>query len=341
MKGDGLTRRQVLIGTVGALAGAALSPLAKAIQHKDLVIGKDPFTFKVTHDWLTPPSNIAYGDTHGLALDSHGHIYLAHTVHSSSQSGDTILQFDPKGKFMSSWGGEFRGGAHGLDIRKEGRDEFLYHCDVAHRLVTKTTLKGEKIWQRGVPMESGVYPEANRWNPTNVAFDPNGDLIVADGYGSHYIHRYSKDGDYKGIVIKPGTDAGFVREPHGLWIDKRHKEPRLIIADRGNRRLQYFTLDGKHLGFVTEGIRRPCHIHYNGELMLVPDLESVVTILDKNDKVVASIGDGNPTNLRDAPRDTWIPGKFIHPHAAIWINKNDIVVVEWVPTGRVTRLQRV
>jgi translation initiation factor IF-1 len=46
-------------------------------------------------------------------------------------------------------------------------------------------------------------------------------------------------------------------------------------------------------------------------------------------------------DLRDAPRDKFIPGKFVHPHAAIWINKKDIVVVEWVPIGRVTRLKRV
>ncbi len=74
--------------------------------------------------------------------------------------------------------------------------------------------------------------------------------------------------------------------------------------------------------------------------MLVPDLDSVVTILDKDDKVLASLGDGHPSNLRDAPREQFIPGKFIHPHAAIWVNKHDILVVEWVPIGRVTLLKK-
>ncbi|MBX7133480.1 MAG: hypothetical protein K1X67_12475 [Fimbriimonadaceae bacterium] len=335
------TRRDVLAGAFTTAAALALGPMARAIQHKDLVIGKDPFAFKVTHDWLVPPSSINYGDTHGLAVDQHGHIYLAHTVHSSSVGSDAVLVFDQKGKFMNSWGADFRGGAHGLDIRKEGSEEFLYHCDTRRRLIVKTDLKGKIIWSQGMPKDSGVYTDANQWCPTNVAFDPNGDVIVGDGYGSHYIHRYSKDGVYKGILIKPGSEAGFVREPHGLWVDHRGKEPLLIVADRGNRRLQSFTLDGKHVGFVTEGIRRPCHVHFNHDHMLVPDLESIVTILDKNDKVVAALGDGHPSNLRGAPRDQWLPGKFIHPHAAIWVNKNDIVVAEWVPTGRVTRLQRV
>jgi hypothetical protein len=208
-------------------------------------------------------------------------------------------------------------------------------------LVVKTDLNGKTVWQKGVPTESGVYPSADRWKPTNVAFDPNGDVFVGDGYGSSYIHRYSMDGEYKGVVIGPGSKSGKVQEPHGLWVDHRSHTPTLVVADRGNHRLQEFTLDGKHLGFVTAGMRRPCHIHYNHGLALVPDLDSVVTILDKKNDVVASLGDGDPSNLRDAPRNQFIPGKFIHPHAAIWINRKDILVVEWVPIGRITLLRNV
>ena len=104
---------------------------------------------------------------------------------------------------------------------------------------------------------------------------------------------------------------------------------------------QGFTLEGKHLGFVTEGMRRPCHLHYNKDLVLVPDLDSVVTILDKNNRIVASLGDGHPSGLRGAERKSFIPGKFVHPHSARWINSRDILVVEWVPIGRVTLLRKV
>ena len=305
------------------------------------VIGSGEHTYEVYHDWLTPPANISYGDTHGLALDSQGRIYVAHTVSQGSVKSDAVLVFDQQGKFIDSWGADFRGGAHGLDLRKEGSDEFLYHCDTRRRLFVKSTLDGKVLWERGVPMESGVYKDQNGYCPTNVAFGPDGSVFVGDGYGSHYIHRYTKNGDYMGVIVKPGSEPGTVREPHGLWVDNRGGWSRLVVADRGNRRLQYLTLDGKHIGFVTEGIRRPCHVHFNHDLVLVPDLESVVTILDKDNKVVAQLGDGNPSNLRGAPRDQWIPGKFIHPHAAIWINPRDIVVAEWVPSGRVTLLRRV
>lgn len=105
--------------------------------------------------------------------------------------------------------------------------------------------------------------------------------------------------------------------------------------------MQEFDLEGKHLGFVTAGMRRPCHIYYKGDLALVPDLDSIVTILDRNKRVVAALGDGAPDDLRSAPRERFIPGKFVHPHAAIWINRRDIAVCEWVPIDRLTHLRKV
>jgi len=73
----------------------------------------------------------------------------------------------------------------------------------------------------------------------------------------------------------------------------------------------------------------------------VPDLESVVTIVDGQNKPVVHLCDGHPSNLRGAPRDKFIPGKFVHPHDAIWLANGDILVAEWVPIGRVTLLKQV
>ncbi len=336
-----ISRRELL---AGAAAAAVLPPklfFTKRAGEKNPIVGSGEHTYEVIHDWLTPPAGTSYGDTHGLARDKAGNIYVAHTVHPSSTKPDAVVVFDQKGKFVESWGSEFAGGAHGLELRSEGSQEFIYHCDTRRRLIVKTDLHGKKIWEKGVPTESGVYKSANQWCPTNIAFLPGGDFFVGDGYGSSYVHRYSQDGDYRGIVCRPGREKGKVSCPHGLMVDMRGGEQRLLIADRSNHRLQYFSLDGQHEGFVTEGIRAPCHLHTNGGLMLVPDLDSVVTILDKNNKVVASLGDGKPSNLRDAAREKFIPGRFIHPHSAIWINDRDIVVAEWVPIGRVTLLRKV
>lgn len=302
--------------------------------------GTGEFAFEVIHDWLTPPPNLMWGDTHGLAIDSQGRIYVAHTVNPASVSSDAVVVYDADGKFITSWGADFRGGAHGLDLRKEGSEEFLYHCDTRRRLVVKTDLKGKVVWERGMPKEPGVYEKVEQWCPTNVAFAPDGDLFVADGYGSSYVHRFSKDGEYKALIGKPGKKEGEMECPHGLWVDDRSGKPRLCVCDRSNRRLQYFTLDGKHDGFVAEGMRAPCHLKYKAGFALVPDLSSVVTILDRNNKPVAHLGDGDPSGLRDVPREKFIPGKFVHPHTAVWLGKRDILVAEWVPIGRITRLRR-
>lgn len=333
-----ISRRSFL----GAAAAAVSSPgFVNFRQVTRPIIGSGEFKFEVFHDWLGEPMHLKWGDTHGVAKDSQGRVYIAHTVHERSVSRDAICVFDPEGRFISSWGSVYAGGAHGLDIRREGRDDFIYHCDIRRRRVVKTDLVGKIIWEKGFPGASGAYSQEEQWCPTNVAFAPNGDLFVADGYGSSYVHKYSKDGEYIGIIARPGSGKGEVQQPHGLWVDDRGAKPKLAVADRANRRIQYLDFDGNHLGFVTDGIRLPCHFKTKDGYLLVPDLESVVTILDRNDKVVAQLGDGSPSNLRNAPRESFISGKFIHPHSAMWLNKRDILVVEWVPIGRITLLRNV
>jgi hypothetical protein len=70
-------------------------------------------------------------------------------------------------------------------------------------------------------------------------------------------------------------------------------------------------------------------------------LRSVVTLLDKDNKVIVQLGDGDPTSLRNAPRCSFLPGKFIHPHEAIYLRNGDILVAEWVPIGRITLLKHI
>ena len=67
-----------------------------------------------------------------------------------------------------------------------------------------------------------------------------------------------------------------MKTPHGLWLDNRPgREQSLVVADRANARLQYFTLDGKHLSFV-HGLSFPAHFDLRGEVMMVPDLHAGV-----------------------------------------------------------------
>lgn len=336
---DSWSRREFLSRTASATAAISLGNLAWAQQ--PLILGNGSHRYECIHDWIKPPLNMLFGDTHGLAQDAKGNIYVAHTVHPESPSPDAICVYNEQGKFMNSWGARYRGGAHGLDIRKEGSEEFLYHCDTNLRRVVKTRLDGSVVWEQGFPVESDKYNLGQAYIPTNVAFGPGGMLFVADGYGSNWIHVYDAKGNYKKTITRPGSGQGEVRQPHGIWVDDRGSNPYLVVADRANRRLQYVDFDGKHVSFVEGGMRLPCHFSsLNGEL-LVPDLQSVVTVLDERNKVIVHLGDGDPTNLRGRPRNEFIPGKFVHPHDAIFLRNGDILVAEWVPIGRVTLLKRV
>ena len=153
-----------------------------------------------------------------------------------------MVVFDRKGKFIRSWGKEFRGVAHGLHIRKEGRDEFLYLTVNAanpsmtpqpamQAVVVKTTLKGEIVWKiAGPPDVDGYKPGADgapkRYNPTNVAIAPNGDIYVGDGYGSSYVNQYNSKAEYIRTFGGRGSEAGQLAEPHGIWMDTRGERRR-------------------------------------------------------------------------------------------------------------------
>jgi len=338
-----MTRRQMLMG-MGATAAALTLTYSRTLAAPEsprLMLGSGEHRYEWVPDWLTPPPHILFGDTQGVAQDAKGRIYISHTVHPESKCDDAIAVFDKNGKFLTSWGSRFKGGGHGLDIRKEGHHEYLYHCDTAHRQVVKTDLDGKVIWEMGQPAEARVYKPGDPFIPTNVALAPNGDFYVTDGYGSDWIHQFDLAGEYIRTFGGKGKEPGKVLNAHGIWVDTRGSEPLLVVADRANARLQYFSLDGEHVKFVTEGMRQPCHFHTQGELMLIPDLKSVVTILDGQNEVVTALGDGDPSGLRGHPRSEFIPGKFIHPHSAKFLHNGDILVVEWVPVGRVTLLRKI
>lgn len=308
--------------------------------------GSGEWCFDVWHDWLRPPSETAWGDTHGLAQDSAGNIYVAHTVGAASGHADAIFVYDERGAFLRRFGGEFRGGAHGLAIREEPEGEYLYVTDVVRCTFAKLTLDGETVWQRAYPRgvpgyEAGVNP----FCPTNFAFAPDGSFFLADGYGSNRILRFDRHGEFLAAFGRSGSGEGELQCPHGLVVDTRGAEPRLVVADRGNFRLQVFTLDGRHLQTISQGdrLRWPCHCHQQGEWLVCPDLDSQVCILDRDCQVVAQLGDGKAQNgamgsRRWQPREALTPGQFITPHMAVFLRDGSILVAEWVVVGRITRL---
>ena len=80
--------------------------------------------------------------------------------------------------------------------------------------------------------------------------------------------------------------------------------------------------------------------------MLIPELHARLTLLDESNKVIARLGDDvegvvKQKNVNRGKPETWVIGKFVHPHDACFDENGNIIVAEWVSTGRVSRLKKV
>jgi hypothetical protein len=333
-----LSRRDTLktLG-VGALAFGAPALLTRHTRAETL--GNDEHRYEWNGAWLQLPKGKSIGYTHGVVVDEDGLIYIF------NQSPDALLVCDPDGKIVKAWGSEFQKGAHGLHLSKEDGQEYLYLTDYELHEVVKTDKDGKEILRLGMPQESGLYNDVSEYRPTNVAVAPNGDIYVTDGYGKSWIHQFNKNGEYLRSWGGPGAERGQLSCPHGLWIDRRGEEPLIVVADRVNVRLQYFTLDGRPRRIFNQELRYPCDFDTKDGCLLVPDLHGRVTIFNQENQLITHLGD-NPEVQKQAgypnlPHEQRQAGKFISPHAARWDREGNIFVVEWVSDGRVTKLRRV
>jgi hypothetical protein len=340
------------LGAAGASLGFPNLLLAQKSGSGLAIVGEGDHQYECHHNWGELPAGHTYGGaSHGVAIDGGGLVYVTHHGNPGS-----IFVFDPEGRFVRAMGDSHtfagQGNGHGIDIRKEADGEFLYlssDADPRQKVlgVAKMTLKGETVWEAGVPFECGKYnPTAPAFRPTNISFHPDGGFYVGDGYGSNFIHRYDADGKYLSTFGGTGTDPGLFRTPHGQWLDDRDGTPKIAICDRANARIQYMSLEGEHLSFV-EGLLFPADIDIRGDVMLVPDLHCRITLFDKDNKVITQLGEDpewrkqalDGMRMRGQP-DKWLPGKFVHPHDACFDKDGNIFVAEWVNTGRVSFLKK-
>ena len=347
------SRRAFLRSTAGIVMAGAVGPTILNAADKSgaklPIVGTGAHRYEAMHGWGQLPGHVVWGETHGVAIDQAGLIYIKHRA-TTPEPMDAIVVFDSQGKFVRSFGKQYHRGGHGIDIRTEDGQQFLYLCDIENRLVAKTTLTGEPVWTMSFPEQPGLYEKIEQFRPTNVAFAPDGGFYVADGYGSHYIHQYDRNAKWVRTWGGAGTEEGKMRTPHGIWLDDRPgRDAALVVADRANARLQYFTLDGKFQS-ITEGVSFPAHFDIRGSELLVPDLHARVTIMDRDNNVITHLGydqawtdrvlGGGKFEVRRTPQQ-WESGRFIHPHDACYDETGNIFVVEWVPTGRVTKLRHV
>ncbi len=350
-----MQRREFLKASAGVAAVAATGPMILGAEDKGgskkATVGVEGHMYECRHNWGKLPADYEWQTTHNVALDSQGLVYITHQ--GVGKQMDTVLVFDAKGKFVRSFGKEFHGGGHGVEIRNEGSDEFIYLSNTWTKdlKLLKTTLKGEIVWKKGRP-ECAEYEDAKKpYNPTNICFTDDGGFIVGDGYGSNYMLIYDKGAKLVKTFGGTGKKFGELATPHGQWVDARVKDkPVLVVCDRANARLQRYDLDGTALSATDSGkvVLFPAHAKTRGDVLMVPDLHARISLFGPDDKVIAHLGEDpewrkkvlDGFKIRLQPKD-WVDGKFVHPHDAAFDKDGNIFVVEWVSTGRVTLLKKV
>ena len=174
--------------------------------------------------------------------------------------------------------------------------------------------------------------------PTNLALASDGSLYISDGYGNAV--STNSPGPSPPVVGRPGGGPGEFRVPHGIAVGP---DGTVVVADRENSRLQFFSPDGQFLEEWTD-VARPCQV--------VVDPEGSCTLRSWASGPPCGRGQGRRTRRHRRPRQRlrprgrllarWggglkpcAPGDFFAPHDLCLDSRGDLYVgeVTWSEGG--------
>ena len=282
--------------------GIAVVPVVAALK------SGPPMPYKVVENWAKLPEGWTLGPCSTVTLDREEHVWIF------SRGAHPVTEFDRDGKLLRSWGEGAVKQAHGIRIDPEGN---VWGVDVAAHVVRKYTPDGKllmTVGQEGKPGDNESHDAFNR--PTNVAFAPNGDFYVSDGYVNSRVVRFNKDGKYLGQWGRKGTGVGEFDLVHDIVLDKRN---RLLVAERTNQRIQIFDLAGKPLGKWVD-IGAPWSITYvarEDAVYMADGLNMRLVKLNMNGDVIGVLGGPGKA-----------PGQFDQPHGVAVDSTGAIYVTE-------------
>jgi hypothetical protein len=341
--------------------------------------------YDVTSDWADL-SEVPGGATswahNGVVVTASGELIGFHA--------GQLVAFDREGRVLRVVRTGLTEG-HGITLVREGDEEYLWitdpgfvhvcrseggdeaweplfgkgvHVDSREPRVVKMTLSGQIHSELPIPpIDAATGPAMmGTYCPCGSAVDEerfggSGDIWVADGYGSSLVHRFDKDGNHLSTLTGEEGGGRFVC-PHAVYIDRRaHKAPELYIADRENKRVQIYDLEGRYERTIGEGfLSSPSGFAQWGNALVVAELYSRLAVLDDNDELMGYIGDepdgnvgqgwperpGWPNALTDdgyakAPQRS-DPDRFNSPHSLAVDNDGNLYVSEWLIGGRYSKL---
>ena len=232
-------------------AAASLLALSMAIplqaQSKAKAEHVPEIPFDAVPDFLKLPPNVYLGEGIGVATNSKGHIFVY------TRSGDTrLFEFDRTGAYVREigrglYGFEF---AHAVRVDK---DDNIWAVDEGTNMVIKFDPRGRVAMVLGrrpeaidglVATPPGGEPPAPEpyvfSRPTDVGWDPAGNIFVTDGYGNSRVVKFDKNGRFIKQAGTRGSGRGQLNLPHTMAMDAAGN---VYVGDRTNQRVQVFDND--------------------------------------------------------------------------------------------------
>jgi DNA-binding beta-propeller fold protein YncE len=306
--------------------------------------GREP-SFEVCPGWGLLPDRWRLVEVAGVATDSNDRVFVF------NRGNHPVIVFDRDGRLLGSWGEGLFNRPHGLAI---GPDDSVYCTDDLDHTVRKFTTEGTlllTLGTSGIASDTGATSQDFRTirhagppfhYPTNVAIAANGSLFVSDGYGNARVHHFSPDGVLLHSWGEPGGGPAEFRVPHGIALAP---DGTVVVADRENSRLQFFSPGGQFLDQWTD-VARPCQVWIDGRGSVyvaelgyragmwpgteppAPDATGGrLSVFDRDGLMLARWGGGsNPC----------APGDFFAPHDLCLDSSGDLYVgeVTWSAGGR-------
>ena len=230
-----------------------------------------PNPYETVRNFGTLPDGRSWGSVSAVAIDVDGKsLWAGDRCGSNSCAGSTvnpIVKLDPSGKVVAQFGAGLIMWPHGIDVDKQGNvwvvdarsatpaeiAKFPNAAGKGHT-VLKFSPQGKLLLTIGTPGTAGAPPQALT-EPNDVAIAADGSIFIAEAHNDQFMDQNAPQGvgriskwTPEGKLVKTfgtyGYGPGQFRGAHALSFDSKG---RLFVADRGNRRIQIFDQDGKHL----------------------------------------------------------------------------------------------
>lgn len=326
-----MNRRTMMKGAAGAItAGVAAlgtTPPAAAAAQGPEILGQGPFRYREVVGWgRLDRAQVPVEDCHAITENRAGEIVLL-----TNDKRNNIVTYRKDGTFVAKRENRFPA-AHALEFQVDARgDELLWVTDHQMSVISLLTPDGREVKRLNPDALAAKYPDLTKYHATNVAVMPDGDFYISDGYGSHYIHHFDPEWKYIETFGGAGTAPENLKQPHAIWLDTRRGTPELLVCDRANALLKWFSPKGELLRTVPVPGSQPSNIAAMADgHIAIASLNAMILILDRDNKVVSAVGGEAPV-YENGTLKPLVPfnATFNHPHDVYVDKAGAIYVAQW------------